>query len=198
MSRKIFPPRGRFSGCISFTKCLLSLGVWVFIFLWFCTLFKPTNSQAQVDSPTQTTYQIFVTSAPDEVGAIYHEVQTGQAAWTIAVYYKIDLAELLSLNNLTEDSLLIPGDILLIHSPETPTNTPEPTQELPTSTPTATEKSLISTPEGFTSTEEPLPLTTLVDRTNIPRSTLLSIFLFFGVGLLILVTITILTNFRKY
>ncbi len=68
----------------------------------------------------------FVLSEPDETGAIYHKVQSGQTAWTIAAFYGIDVAELLALNGLTEDSILHPGDILLVRAPTLPTNTPSP------------------------------------------------------------------------
>lgn len=55
------------------------------------------------------------TPGPD--GSIRHEVQAGQTAWTVAAYYGIDLQELLALNSLTEDAILQPGDVLLIHPP---------------------------------------------------------------------------------
>jgi uncharacterized protein YkwD/LysM repeat protein len=69
----------------------------------------------------------FVISTPDQSGAIYHEVQPGQSAWTIAVYYKINLPDLLTLNNLSEDSFIHPGDLLLIRAGQPPTATPSPT-----------------------------------------------------------------------
>ncbi len=65
----------------------------------------------------------FILSTPDKTGAIRHEVQPGQTAWTIAAYYKISLAELLALNNLTENSILHSGDILLVRLPEAETGT---------------------------------------------------------------------------
>jgi hypothetical protein len=71
-------------------------------------------SPVEATPPSAAPNSDFIISTPDESGAIYHEVQPGQAAWTIAVYYDIDLAELLALNNLTEDSIIHPGDILLI------------------------------------------------------------------------------------
>jgi hypothetical protein len=36
-------------------------------------------------------YVPFVLSEPDETGAIHHEVQPGQTAWTIAAHYEVDL-----------------------------------------------------------------------------------------------------------
>ncbi|MBN1430999.1 MAG: LysM peptidoglycan-binding domain-containing protein [Anaerolineae bacterium] len=81
------------------------------------------------------------TPGPD--GSIQHVVQDGQTAWTVAAYYGIELQELLALNNLTEDAVLCPGDVLLIHPPEI-LNTPMPFTSTPTSAqiaaiPTATQ-----------------------------------------------------------
>ena len=75
----------------------------------------------------------FEMSEPDEFGAIYHEVRSGQTAWTIAAKYGIQLAQLFELNNLTADSILHPGDVLMIRPPDPPTSTPA---SAPTSTPT--------------------------------------------------------------
>ncbi len=63
------------------------------------------------------------TSEPDASGAIYHEVQPGQTAWSIAASYEVGLSQLLRINNLTEDSVLQPGDILMIQ-PGTPAALP--------------------------------------------------------------------------
>ena len=81
-----------------------------------------TDSQGTPDGSMQ--YVPFILSEPDEHGAIYHEVQPGQTAWTIAAHYEVDLAELLALNNLTENSILHPGDVLLVRAPTSPTDTP--------------------------------------------------------------------------
>ncbi len=66
----------------------------------------------------------FVLSTPDASGGVMHEVAEGQSAWTIASYYGIDLAVLLAQNDLTADSILHPGDYLIIYPPATPTITP--------------------------------------------------------------------------
>ncbi len=79
----------------------------------------------------------FVVSTPGENGVIYHEVREGQAAWTIAVYYDISVDELLKLNNLNENSLIFPGDMLLIRPSATLTNMPEPSPVPVTPTPTS-------------------------------------------------------------
>ncbi len=80
----------------------------------------------------------FVLSEPDEHGAIYHPVQPGQTAWTIAAHYGIDLAQLYALNNITEDSVIQIGARLLIQPPYTPTVTPTLTRPPTTPTPSPT------------------------------------------------------------
>lgn len=79
-----------------------------------------------------------VASTPDADGAIYHIVGAGQALWNIAALYEIGLTDLLSLNQMNENSMLRPGDKLLIRAaPDTPT--PEPTAtETPDLPPTRT------------------------------------------------------------
>jgi LysM repeat protein len=73
---------------------------------------------------------ITATARPD--GGITHVVQEGQTLWTIAAIYGIDLAQLLSLNGLTADSFVHPGDEITIRPAATPTATPAPP---PTATP---------------------------------------------------------------
>lgn len=90
------------------------------------------------------TFSVFVMSEPDETGAIYHEVQPGQTAWTIAAHYGITLAELLALNNLTEGSILHPGEMLLVRQPDTTISTPSPQASRLTPTTTLDATSAIS------------------------------------------------------
>ena len=102
---------------------------------------SPAKTTAETNpSEGQAFFSPFTISTPDETGALYHEVQPGQAAWTIAVYYEIELEELLALNNLTKSSFLQPGDLLLIHPAPAPTNTLEPTFAPPISTVTGIPK----------------------------------------------------------
>jgi uncharacterized protein YkwD/LysM repeat protein len=106
------------------------------------------NPTAAVPPPEDTSVETapiapVIVNTPDASGAIYHEVQPGQSAWTIAAIYGVDLADILALNQLTEDSILHPGDRLIIRSalPITSTpadqNTPETPLETPTPTPTS-------------------------------------------------------------
>lgn len=97
------------------------------------------ESDSQDTLEGNTPYIPFVLSEPDETGAIYHEVQSGQTAWTIAAYYEVDLAELLALNQLTEDTILHPGDIIIVRPPDsiTPSVSIDQSTEIVIKTPMA-------------------------------------------------------------
>jgi hypothetical protein len=85
-----------------------------------------------------------ITSTPQADGAIVHVVEEGQALWTIAAIYGVNLDELLSLNGLTVDSVVLPGDRLIVRPAPTATPSPEPTATIsptpspPTPVPTPT------------------------------------------------------------
>jgi len=55
-----------------------------------------------------------VTSTPDESGLVYHEVQSGQSLWAIAIAYGTKIDEIRRLNNLQSGAPIYPGDKLLI------------------------------------------------------------------------------------
>lgn len=141
---------------------------------------SPQETSA-VDAP----YVPFVLSEPDEFGAIYHEVQPGQTAWTIAAYYEVDLAELLALNNLREDSILHPGDVLLIRPPVSSTDTPlSPPQDGATSEPTSATRETTSTPDH-----------TPVPNVQAPRRSVSTPFLLFvGLGAVLLLIVKFATR----
>ncbi len=63
------------------------------------------------------------TPTPDAAGNIYVIVQANDSLWSIAARAGIGLDELLALNDLTEDSVIVPGQRLLIGQAE-PTVTP--------------------------------------------------------------------------
>ncbi len=76
---------------------------------------KPGETQAQINSsPAVIPIQV---ATPNPDGSIIHVVQSGQTLWNIAAAYQIDLQKLLSQNNLTKDSVIFPGDKILIKSP---------------------------------------------------------------------------------
>lgn len=84
----------------------------------------------------------WVSPTPDATGAIIVIVQPGESLWVIAARAGLSLPDLLTLNNLTEQSIINPGDTLIIAyvTPEaivvpeeiTPTATPPPPTARPT------------------------------------------------------------------
>jgi hypothetical protein len=92
----------------------------------------------------------FIVSTPGEDGAIIHIVQFGQSLIGIANTYKVPVAEVLILNNISLDDLIFPGDQIILRAAFTPTTTPTPTDLPPTGTPTVT-----PTPKNETATPWP-------------------------------------------
>jgi len=140
-----------------------------------------------------------VSSTPDEDGGIYHEVQSGNTIWNISEDYGIDFWELLTQNDLTYESIIHPGDIILIQPSATQTSTPGPTQILPSSTPTAPAgiESIPQIAGTIVPTETRIPWQSIELAAPFPRTTLLIIFLILGGGLFMLAIITILINYNK-
>jgi LysM repeat protein len=118
----------------------------------------------------------FETSTPDADGTIYHTVQEGDTIITIAQAYGISGAELLAINGLTADSVIFPGNRLIISRGPTLTptlditDTPTPTQTQPaTQTPTPFPT---RTPTGTASPLPPTPSVTPVPGIHIGDITL--------------------------
>jgi hypothetical protein len=166
------------------------------------------SSPSQAGLPKEPAYQNILTSTPDESGIIYHQVQPGQVAWTIADSYEISLFDLIAQNDLGEEAIIIPGDLLYIRLAPTPTITPDPASSLveqgdtleplsPTPTSAEDSKHLGPTPEDLTPTEVPHATPALIGGTTAPRSSLVPIFLVLGAGLFVLVSITVLVNIGK-
>jgi LysM repeat protein len=68
-------------------------------------------------------------SQPRDDGSVWHVVEQGQTAWDIAVSYRVDLNEMLLLNNMTLPATLHPGDEILVKLG--PGQAPPPTPTLP-------------------------------------------------------------------
>lgn len=77
-----------------------------------------------------------VTSTPDEGGLVYHEVQSGQSLWAIAIAYETKIDEIRRLNNLLADAPIYPGDRLLVRKVVVPTSVEATPTILPTIRPT--------------------------------------------------------------
>ena len=91
----------------------------------------PSQGGNQASPPAGTPVAVVMpvmAATPKADGSVIHEVQTGQALWNIAAIYQVSLSYLLTLNGLTENTLIYPGDKLLIRPPKaTPTPGISPT-----------------------------------------------------------------------
>lgn len=74
----------------------------------------PAEPQQPTTVPTLPAELYSQTATPGLDGGIRHTVLDGQFLITIAEMYGITLNDLLTLNNLTVDSIILPGDILII------------------------------------------------------------------------------------
>lgn len=81
--------------------------------------------------PTSVRAQEFPTSTPDPEGNIFYVVQPNDSLWSIAARSGLSLQELLELNGIEEDTVVNPGDLLLIARVEPPAT---PTSDIPTPT----------------------------------------------------------------
>ena len=99
----------------------------------------------------------FALATPRADGSIVHIVGFGQTLWTISALYGITVDALMALNNLTETSIIYPGDELII---QLPTNGPTFTPSGPTFTPAPTTPTVTPTPT-LRPTRTPHPTRTL-------------------------------------
>jgi len=99
-------------------------------------------------SPAMLLAQVDPTSTPDPEGNIYYVVQPNDSLWSIAARSGISLQELLDLNEIEEDSVVNPGDQILIGHVDPPAT---PTSDIPTAT--------LPPPPP---TETPIPLRTAI------------------------------------
>jgi LysM repeat protein len=136
----------------------------------------PTPNPNVTPEPTAMIIQPVVVATPLSDGSVVHVVDAGQALWNIASAYGIPLPELLALNGLTEDSLIHPGDKLIVQpasitqSPTSAgapgTNTPESKKKTKTVTPTSTttRKSPTASPTASAAAPVALAVTTATAR----------------------------------
>ncbi len=115
-----------------------------------------SNALAQPASQPAAPLQAQETATPEggqpaeEGGPLYHEVREGESLWSIAEVNNIDVYTLLSLNGITFDVVLQPGQRLLVRLAFTPT-------PLPPNTPTPVITVLTPTPDiSPTPTRQPL------------------------------------------
>ncbi|MCU0488575.1 MAG: LysM peptidoglycan-binding domain-containing protein [Anaerolineales bacterium] len=105
---------------------------------WDSAQSQPASQPGTVlPPPGQIAWQ---TATPNPDGSVIHVVQSGQTLVGIATVYGMPLAELLALNNLTMQSIIVPGQLILVKAAE-PTATASPTltaTRQPSPTPTIT------------------------------------------------------------
>jgi uncharacterized protein YkwD/LysM repeat protein len=113
-----------------------------------------TSGQVAYTPPPQLQQTpTIVPSTPNADGSVIHVVQGGDTVLGLALAYGVPMADILALNNLTENSTIYVGQRLLIE----PAFTPTPTQ--PTATPTS-RPTVTSWPTSTrTATWTPLPPT---------------------------------------
>lgn len=104
-----------------------------------------------------------VTATPGADGSLIHEVQDGQALWSIAIAYGVKIDDLIKLNQLGANPVIYIGQKLIVRQASTPTAsatvtlTPRPPTRTPT--PTATPRTPTVTPTPtLPSTPTPRPL----------------------------------------
>ncbi len=112
-----------------------------------------TTSAAQRVAPVIT-----ATLQPD--GSLIHEVQQGQAFWSIAIAYDVKINEIIQMNGLSSGSVLSIGQKLRIHGPftSTPVLTETSTPEPDTATPTISQTPTITPTPTQSATPTPRPL----------------------------------------
>jgi LysM repeat protein len=101
-----------------------------------------------------------ITATLQTDGSLIHQVEQGQAFWSIAIAYGIKVNDIVQLNGLSSGSVLRIGQKLRIHGPYT--TTPElsetPTPEPDTPTPTITQTPTITLTPTLTNSPTPRPL----------------------------------------
>ena len=80
-------------------------------FLSAASATQTPTSDVPATLPANLAYQ---TATPGPNGTIYHTVLEGQFLITIAELYGVPLTDLMTQNNLTADSIIYPGDLLMI------------------------------------------------------------------------------------
>jgi uncharacterized protein YkwD len=111
-------------------------------------------------APTLIPIQPISIATPGVDGSLTHVVQYGQFLENIANAYEVNLIDLLTLNGLSKETIIYPGDKLLIKAGETPESSPnltvlETVQESERTTPTPR---VTSTAKQATRTPTPVPL----------------------------------------
>jgi LysM repeat protein len=111
-----------------------------------------TGGQTAANAPAVPLIMPVKVAEPQDDGSIVHEVEPGHTLIRIAEAYQIPLADLLALNNLTFDSIIYPGEKILIQPPQPSATPAEPAEQAdakeeaaPTSVPLPTRTPAVNT-----------------------------------------------------
>jgi uncharacterized protein YkwD len=124
------------------------------------TINTRTPSVSQLIIPVQT-------ATPDENGAIVHEVQPGQALWSIAIAYDTKIEDLVRLNNLNPNNptIYVGNKILVFEGNATPNST----YLTPTSQVTPSPTNTATTRPTRTMTASPSPTRLTIQASTTPN-----------------------------
>ncbi|MCB9420703.1 MAG: LysM peptidoglycan-binding domain-containing protein [Ardenticatenaceae bacterium] len=90
----------------------------------------PPANNSRDESPEPLFITPIVLSQPNEDGSIIHVVQEGQALWSLAAHYEVELSDLMLFNGLSDNALVRPGDEIIIRLADGQEPPPTPTPPL--------------------------------------------------------------------
>ena len=106
-------------------------------------------------TPTPRPLSAIEKLTPSGDGHYYHEVRSGETLTWIAGLYDVSLADLLAWNGLASDSIIRPGQQLLLRVTPPPTATPSPTHTIAVPIATPAQATLTPTSESATASSDP-------------------------------------------
>ena len=90
----------------------------------------PPPNNTRDESPEPLFITPIVLSPPNEDGSVIHVVQDGQALWSLAAHYEVELSDLMLFNNLSDSALVRPGDEIIVRLADGQEPPPTPTPPL--------------------------------------------------------------------
>ena len=124
---------------------------------------SPTSAAPAATEAPDSSIQ---TATPQADGSIVHEIQLGQALWSIAIAYGTTIEEINRANGLPLNAILYPGQTLIMAPSSTPTTPPTETATLPPPTRTPMPTRTLRPP---TLTPTLAPSATLTPRPLLPQ-----------------------------
>jgi uncharacterized protein YkwD len=121
--------------------------------------YTPNPDDPVVESSWSSDFIVpVVTSTPDENGLVYHEVQSGQTLWAIAIGYGVKIDEIRALNNLGATTDIYQGDKLLIRKDAPPSPVPTASTVVSIQAPTETIQVIAAASPSSTSLSTVTPI----------------------------------------